>query len=279
MRILVVWEDAHYEPLSRITRRRLGQLQPGAAASFPQLLGHTSRGNGGFSNYVRRTWQNVRSTGLPNDPGAIEHLLCIVDADKLSELLPGIGPAPAAVSEIAAWHSGAERAFERHLRDQCAQGSAPPASVHGIVLRWSKESLVLAAYDRSAMSDHLSIEVTHPGVATYLQSCLPVPATVAEGIFTDTFRRPRACVDGLSKARGRHSIPKNAPEVDDALDALSSVDVSLVCSRTPDIDRIVVRVWELSAGAAPAALPDVGATHEPPRAKKHRKAPKKRPRN
>jgi hypothetical protein len=99
MRVLVVWEDAQWDSLHRIAKVALNRRRPAGTAAFPTLLGHTSRGNGKFEGYVASTWTNVRANGLPTSGGAIDHLVCVVDADKIAELL-GLGAPPVSSDEL-----------------------------------------------------------------------------------------------------------------------------------------------------------------------------------
>ncbi|MBI5538376.1 MAG: hypothetical protein HY898_36975 [Deltaproteobacteria bacterium] len=86
-RILVVWEDTYFEPMSRFLKKRLSARIPGAAPPFPVVLFHTARANSNFERYVASTWSNVRAAGLPSSPGPIESLVCVADADRIHDLL------------------------------------------------------------------------------------------------------------------------------------------------------------------------------------------------
>lgn len=269
-RVLVVWEDDYADPLGLITRRLVRATAPGPSAIVPGLLFHTTRGNGAFERYVHRTWPAVRPTGLPRDPGFIDHLVCVIDGDRLHDLLTAEVPhPPTEVRAVGAWHAAAERAWQTYLHGKCDPAGPPLATVHGVVLRWSKESLLLAGYDQPAM-DQLDILAERAEVAEALAACTPRPQDIDDALFTDTFRRPGVCLEILRKARGLGALHKNAPEIDDALRALDRESLMIVRSRVPDIGRVADLVWRLHL---PAPIP----APEPPPAPDERR-PGKKPR-
>jgi hypothetical protein len=264
-RVLVVWEDDYCEPLGVLLKRVVRAHAPSPDADLPRVLRHTSRGSSAFDRYAHTTWPAIRARGLPADPGPVDHLVCVVDADRLHELLPARVPhPPTEPTAVGAWHTAAEHGWREHLRAQCDPNGPPVATVHGVVLRWAKESLLLAGYDEAAMEAHLDLAVGHPDVATALARCTPRPADVADARFTDTYHRPSKCLKQLREARGLAPLHKRAPEIDDALTTLARDSLAKVCSRVPDLARLAALVWELHRGA-----PEPTAVAEPAsRAKK-----------
>jgi hypothetical protein len=253
MRILVVWEDRYHETLGPFVKRRLMARAPSAPSLVPQVLFHTSYGVGSFKRYVGSTWDRARASGLPLDKGRIEHMICVADGDKLHEQIQ-IPAAPPAAADVHAWLSTAEQAWQQHLRALCE--GAPPSTVHGRILRWSKESLLLAGYDREPVRRTLGIDVQHEGVRSFLNRCIPLPSALPAAGFTDTFRKPLRCLQEMDEAqRGRRAsdLSKNVPEIDDALRALAREDHVTVAERVPDIDRIVDLIWQLQQGTEPAS--------------------------
>ena len=247
MRILVVWEDREYESLGEVVRALRTAFRPTSQPAYPELLFHTASGNGNFARYAGQTWRNVRAKGLPNSPGAIDHLVCVVDADKLAELVPAAGHPPVSVADVPRCHQTAEQAFVEKIRGACSKSSTPPHTVHGIALRWCKESIVLGAYDNAAFKDKLGIDVEKAGVAMFLAQCSPRPDQVEPRIFSDTYRQPVRCIDGLLKAQGLASLGK-CPEHDDTLRALKGDSLGKVCERVPDLERLLRLVWRLAEG-------------------------------
>lgn len=253
-RVLVVWEDTYCESLGGLVKRLVHARAPAPDAEMPIVLPHTSRGNGGFDRYVHTTWPAIRVRGLPVDPLPIDHLVCVVDGDHLHELLPLKVPRPpAGVPAVAAWHAAAERAWHEHLRAQCDAGGPPETTVHGVVLRWAKESLLLAGYDQPAMEAHLDVAAGHPGVAATLARCRPRPEGVDDALFTDTYRQPSTCLKSLREVCGLDVLHKSAPELDDALRALGRESLAKIRDRVPDLAHLAALVWELHRG--PPARP------------------------
>jgi hypothetical protein len=267
-RILVAWEDRLHTTLDLFVKRRLSARAPAGETRFPEVLFHTSAGNGSFTRYVGSTWDNIRGKSLPTNPGPIDHLVCVVDGDRLHEQLEAVGRPPASTADLAAWLSAAEQAWQDHLQSLC--NNAPKTTVHGRILRWSKESLVLAGYDREAAKQHLGLDMQSPTLKEHLARCVPVPASVANASFSSTFRRPLRCLTELDEAQRAprpSSLIKNAPELDDTLRALVRDDCALVAERVPDIDRLADLMWQLAMPAPPAAaapLPAVSPPAAPP---------------
>lgn len=161
---------------------------------------------------------------------------------------PQIPGPPSGADAVAAWHEAAERAFQSHLRAQCDPGGPPTSTVHGVVLRWAKESLLLAGYDQPAMEAHLEVSAEHPDVVAALGRCKPRPQQTDAARFADTFRRPFDCVNLLREARDSAPLHKSAPEIDDALRVLARQSLGAIRERAPDVGRIAALVWRLHAG-------------------------------
>jgi len=260
-----VWEDAYCESLGVLLKRVVRSQAPTLDAEVPRVLRHTSRSNSAFDRYAHTTWPAIRARGLPTDSGPIDHLVCVVDADRLHELLPARVPHPPAEAlAIPAWHAAAERGWTEHLRSQCDPHGPPLATVHGVVLRWAKESLLLAGYDEAAMEAHLDVAVGHPDVNVALTRCTPRPSAVDDAHFTDTYHRPSKCLKLLREARGLGPLHKSAPEIDDALLTLARDSLAKVCARVPDITRLAALVWQLHGGTPePPVSPDPAASLAP----------------
>ena len=256
-RVLVVWEDTFYQPLAGILNRAVRKLAPGADASHPTVLNHTARSNTAFGRYVDTTWPSASARGLPVDPGPIDHVICVVDADKLSGLLPQAIPSPPNhADQVATWHVAAEHAWHSHLRGRCPQAGPPASSVHGVVLRWSKESVLLSGYDQPAFGKHLECDMTVPEVVQLLKSCKPALDRIEARRFSDSYRHPVQCLKALRTTVKLAALPKNAPQIDDALRTLGRESLDKICERTPDIARVAELVWSLHATsqAPPAAI-------------------------
>lgn len=273
-RILVVWEDDRFETLNLFVKRRLNARKPPSQVVFPRVMFHTSRGNGRFKPYVRDTWTQVRGKGLPGDPGPIDHLLCVVDGDKLHGLLPSVGNP--STQSAAVWHPGANAAWQAYLHQQ-VDPSVPAGTVHGHVLRWCKESLALAGHDQPPAARHLGLDPDKKALQEYLAACSPDPRQVPDKDFSDHYWKPVTCLDGARKALQIGGSIKNAIEIDDTLRELVEQHLPLVCSRVADIDQIVDLLWSLSTpGGAPAPAAPLPAA-SPPGASRKGKAPTPKP--
>lgn len=252
-RVLVVWEDDRFEMLNRFVKGRLATRKPPEQPTFPHVMFHTSRGNGRFKPYVRDTWTRIRGSGLPGDAGPIDHLICVVDGDKLHELLPSVSNPATNAPPVDEWHQAAMVAWQDYLRKE-VDPSVPPSTVHGCILRWCKESLALAGYDQPPAVEFLGLDPRSPGLQAYLLACKPEPGKVAAPGFSDSYPKPVSCLDkARSKAGCSPGSIKNTPEIDDTLKALAQGHLDLVCSRVPDIDQIVDLLWRLSVPGRPPA--------------------------
>jgi hypothetical protein len=278
IRILIVWEDRYFDTLGPFVKRRVSALAPPGHAGFPQILFHTSYGAGGFSRYVASTWDNARATGLPRDKGPVDHLVCVVDGDRLHDHVKLVGRPPTDAANVPAWLATAEQAWQEHLHRLC--DNAPKATVHGRVLRWSKESLVLAGYDRDSIKQTLGIDVHTAALKEHLARCIPTPGTIKDAAFSDTFPRPLRCLKELDEAQRApraSALVKNSPDFDDSLRALVQNDCATIAGRVPDIDRLAHLVWQLAAPAplpiAPAEMASPETTSRPK--KRTRSAPKR----
>ncbi len=243
MRILVVWEDEQYDPLARFIKLRLASRKPEDVSKFPEVLFHTSQGNGRFAPYVRDTWPRVRTRGLPNNPGPLDRLLCIVDGDKIHELLRKVPSPTAMVSGANDWHQQAMRAWKEHLQELAE--ASPPGTVHGYVLRWSKESLVLAGFDLEPVSTHLELDFKTEDLQRLLDNCKPDPRSLSTE-FSNSYLKPLQCLESARKSIGKPGHIKNSPELDDALVALAQHHLASVCCRVPDLDSIVDLIWSFT---------------------------------
>lgn len=251
-RALVVWEDEKFEALGAIAKRVVRVTRTASDDDGPRVLSHKTKGNGMFGHYVAVTWTNVRRHGLPTDPGSIDHLIGVVDADVLHRLVPGVEKPPVAPDAVAEWHANASSIWQRWLRDRCDPAGPAPTTVHGVVLRWAKESVVLAGYDQPAAASHLGVDPNTPDARTMLDELCPVhPGAVAPALFTDTFRRPLGCLDLLRRARKLGALKKNAPAIDDAIKALMRDSLAIVRARVPDLDRLAALIWDLHRGGTP----------------------------
>jgi hypothetical protein len=259
-RVLVVWEDAHCEALGALIRRAVRTRSAPDAVAGPAVVCHTSRGNGTFARYVRDTWPLARVRGVPLDPHPIDHMICVVDADRLHEL-KGVVTAPPDATATDAWHAEVERAWQGWLRSQCDPDGPPVTTVHGLVLRWAKESVLLAGFDQPAWVRFLEVDTSALAVQTELRrQCTPYPSEVPDVSFTSTFRRPLSCLHLVRQACRLSRLDKNDVAIDDALYALARESLPTVLARVPDLGRLTSLIWSLHQGG-PEPETVQGAAH------------------
>lgn len=253
-RILVVWEDERHQALDELVRERTpatGQLE---------LLFYGTGGNRNFQGFATARWPDVRAKGLPTNPGAIHHAICVVDGDRLREFVSSVGVIPVSAADIPRWHSHAETEWQKWLDGY--YGSSP-SGLHGIVLRWAKESIVLAAYDDSLAKTAVGLDVRLSGASAHISSCVPSPPSVPDADFTNTFRDPLTCIRDLFLANGRQCPRKNNPVYDDLIRDIARHRVTAVYDRVPDIDRVVQKVQQLAGSSAPQVYPVTGGRPTP----------------
>ncbi len=265
-RVLVAWEDEYFEGLKLLVRKRLPALAPDRNATPPLVDWITSRGNGKFELLVSKTWPNVRGRGLPGNPGVLDHLVCVVDADKLCDLMPTLPAIPQRPEQIPGWHATAERAWHAKVRGWGGD-SVPAGSVHGLVLRWSRESALLAGFDKEPFREHLQFDIENADVSAFLQKgCAPSPLALPEaGIFSDTFAHPHRCLERAFEKQKLRVPSKNDAVMDDVLRALARDYAEVVCTRVPDLDALARFIWRLSLPAPPPPPPAAPDTPTPKR--------------
>lgn len=247
-RVLVVWEDAHCESLGDLVKRAVSVHGTPEAVTRPTVVRHTSRGHGAFARYVRDTWPLARARGVPLDPHPIDHAICVVDADRLHELKI-VSAAPADVTATDAWHEAAARAWQGWLRSQCAPDGPPVTTVHGFVLRWAKESVLLAGFDQSAWARLLDVDASAPAVQAELRrKCTPHPSAVPDAMFTNTFRRPLPCLQLMRQSCNLSRLDKRDVAIDDAVYALARESLPTLLARVPDLGRLASLIWSLHRG-------------------------------
>lgn len=254
MRVLLVWEDTYFETLVPFVKRRVRELRPGSAAFYPETISVTAKANTKFAHFVRETWPRVRATGMPNQgkPRSIDHVVCVVDADKLADLSLEIPSPPREHSALESWQLAAETTWTDYLRS-CSE-KAPPSTVHGALLLWNKESLLLAGFDTPCFGDTLSIDQSSRECEEFLAKCSPKPKELVESRaseFSSHFRNPLKCLTDLHRVTNakERTLAKNAVEIEDTLRTLATTDSALIAERVPSIDAIAKLIWSLAEPA------------------------------
>lgn len=246
-RVLVVWEDRYFDALHRVLTSALARRESVPGALRSQLAADSANTNSAFARYVGETWPRVSAVGTPRDPRPLDHVVFVIDGDAIHRLIPATAKRPTKASDVLRWHQEAEAAWSHYLHSKAGSRVAS-TTVHGLVLRWSRESVVLAGWDGPSVSDALSIDLENAEVKKALAACDPNPSRVDPAGFTDHFRAPFDCLNNLRRARGLGALDKNDPEVDDALRSMARSELSLIESRVPDLSRLAEQVQALIEG-------------------------------
>lgn len=238
IRVLVCWEDEYHAKLDLCLKRALRTV---GDRSSPALFFAGVRGNGSFEPYVRRDWPKAAKVGLPKSGGPIDYLVCVADADRAPDCC-GVDRPPPAPASTSEWVSRANDLWTARLR---AATSLPPERVIGRFLRWNQESLLIAGHDIESALKRLGC-ADMAAITRHLATCSPSPTTTADALFADTFRRSSGCLDDLIKIGGGPSTKKGNILRDDALDEISKVGTSQLCSRAPDLTSLAELVQQIS---------------------------------
>lgn len=245
-RVLIVWEDEYWQALDAVVRRALDTNKK-SEESAPSVLGVTSRGNGNFQHFVESTWPNVRPKGTPSNRGSIDHLVCVIDGDKLHEIVATASPITAVSDEVAKvqeWQRDAAVQWNSQLR-AWAPKSVDPSTVHGVVLSWSKESLLLAGFDREAFERVWAVDNSTTEHRAFIESCNPRPDVTKAEDFTARYRKPRKCLDQLLATHGTSLPSKSDPRIDDALKGLAREATSALYDRVESLRTLTELLWRL----------------------------------
>ncbi len=143
----------------------------------------------------------------------------------------------------SAWLAEANDRWTAKLR---AVATVAPERIHGRFLRWSQESLLIAAHDvDQALA---SLGCRDPSrVRKHLQACSPSPLSTPDADFADCFRKPERCLGDMLKAAGAALPRKGAISRDDAIDAASTHAIAKLCARVPDLAALAHLVGGLAA--------------------------------
>jgi hypothetical protein len=213
-----------------------------------------------FEKLVSDTWPNASAKGTPSSPGRIDHLVCVIDADRLHEIVAGVRPPSAPgddVGAVAAWQRAAERAWSELLRSWTGS-SSDPATVHGSLLCWSKESVLLAGFDQPAMKSQMGFDIDDAAVQSFVASCEPSPGAVDARTFSQRYRKPMSCLAKLFDAQKLSFPAKNDPTIDDALRELGRESLAVLRERVDSLRALTELVWRLhrpTASSTPVEAP------------------------
>lgn len=236
---MVYWEDRFHDKLDLCLRRAIRSNTAPAHAEL-QLFFDDVRGNGAFGRAVRTDWPKLVGKGLPKSAGPIDYLVCVADADKATDCCP-IEPAPPPGQSTEAWVKEANKAFTAALR---AEASIASERVFGFFLRWSQESLLIAAHDVEATWKRLGC-TNLQALQAFITACKPSPHQISDHDFTDHFRKAEQCLAGLLQAGGAPNSRKGAVPRDDALEEASRAAIDKLCARVTDLAHLATHIASL----------------------------------
>lgn len=238
-RILVLWEDKFYQKLDVCLRRILRSL-PTPTTQPLEITPFGVQGNGGFEPFLRQEWPIAATKGFLRSHGPIEHLICIADADRASEVC-SVEPPPHFPEPTEPWVQRANQAWTQKLR---ATTPLAPERIHGRFLRWSLESLLIALHDVESVLRKLDCR-NRDGLSTYLATCDPRPTEVASTQFVERYRTPQKCLDKMLEAANAPRSRKGSVPRDDALDEGSRLALDRLKERVPDLVTIAQFVQKI----------------------------------
>lgn len=241
MSILIAYEDHYYLALDKALRR---VLKRGSPLTIPRehvpVDGVTN-----FRGFVATKWPLFQDKGFPTGgKRTMQALVCVADADKIAQQL-SLTAAPSQGS-TKSWVNAVEQEFTAFLRRETDQ----PDRVHGVVLRWSLESALIAGFDSpDAMKPLAGLALVQPNAfESFLNSCEPNPRTGKDEDFVDTYRFPQRCLKQMEKSLGWRPLKKGDRRKDDALKWLVDHDLDRLVRRVPDLNRIAERIRTIAGG-------------------------------
>lgn len=201
----------------------------------------SARGTGGFAQELRRRIDQVLPRGA-EARSKVDRVVCVADADRPSNLVPGFRAAPAPGNEalLEAWVRELESAWKAHLVKTAHLDASQSARVEVLCLRWSKESVLIAAHDALVAACEAPLR---PQVDELLAKCIPAdPRSTPDEGFTDRFRDPQRCVEqvlraGKSEPYGRYK--KGRDDEDILREKVTPAHYEALLKRCPDLVRLL----------------------------------------
>lgn len=248
VKIALVWEDRHFDGLRAVGRAAARQLRKEPPSLPPShLFDDSIQGYGGLKSHVRRDWARMRAHGLPKSPGPIDHIIYVLDADVAHEFLD-IDPLPGSESTDS-WHRLASQALEGRIR---GWSTRDPERAHGILLRWAKESLILAAHDIDEAIGLLNRDASVDRARESLYAdCSPDPRRVEDADFIETFRSTKQCMEVVQASFGLGKLRKSDSRTSEVLRKAAGSDIHRLLGRIPDLRALAEKIIALSHSIEP----------------------------
>jgi hypothetical protein len=233
---LLAYEDQYHDNLHLLIKK----LRRDAALPGIILEKTTVRGTGGFINDVPKLLRTpLKQTRKPPD-----RLICLADADRPQNLVPG-SPGPPAGDDgtsLDSWIVELEAAWLEHLRGRLNLPPADETRLRVVVLRWSKESLLIASPD--ALLEYAQKHERGPQVRALLANCDPDPWKAADREFMTAYQEPRSCLDVVFREIEERSYKKGRDDEDLLRDHIidNHQRRTELRRRCPDLDRLLAEL-------------------------------------
>jgi hypothetical protein len=229
--IIIAYEDDYHEELHlliKALRRDRGLL--GII-----LEARPVRGTGNFAHEVPSLLRlPLKQTKLPPS-----RVVCLGDADRPQDLVPGASSAPIGADGPALdqWVVELEARWREHLvrTSNLSDEQASRLCVCGV--RWSKESLLISCPD--ALLAHAGRR--REQVKALLEACVPAPMTLEASDFVLKYQRPADCLDRVFQVISGRRYKKGRDDEDLLRDQINPHPTrrAEVLSRCPDLERLL----------------------------------------
>ena len=243
-RALLVWEDTYCNKLHLLLKRCYAHL----GETVVEIYKDSSNGNSKFDNYIQRSWPIAHRKGLLRS-GPIDYVVCVADADRATSCCHAVEPPPSPqepVDSLNQWITTANTLWTDALRENA---SLAQDRIFGRFLRWSKESVVAACFDKPDILAELG-SVDDDVLKLYLKTCVPAaPAAISDDTFVHQFRKPQECLKSGARAVGIGPLSKSSSAIDIAIEKVSSLYLDTLLRRVPDLKLIAELLGELGKSA------------------------------
>lgn len=245
MNIVLALEDTYKQALFEVIKKAARSIRRDRGLKIsPNLECDSLAGYGGAFSHVQADWRLYRQSGHPRLTGLVDQIVYVLDADVAPMLLAnkdGHKQLDGFQFGSELWLREANSLLERQLR---AQASADPERVHGFFIRWSKETLLLAAHDQPSSLKAFDIADLAQSQESLYRSCQPDPRSIPDSEFVTTFTKWKDCVAKIEKHLGV-KVNKKSKDVEAVLKDFGDNQLSLLISRVPDLRGLGEKLADL----------------------------------
>lgn len=231
--IVLLYEDAYHAGLHRLVQA----LRRGTDARPTILEARSARGSGGFVSEVGPQLRApLKQTRRPPDL-----VVCVADADRPTNLAPLAAGVPDDPSALDTWVRELERAWHASLVERARIDEGTAARLRTLVLRWNKESLLVACPDALVAYGERSSPGKGARVEALMAACIPAPRSIADAAYTLEYRDPARCIEQIARLVHDRSYKKGLHDEDLLLNHVVAHELhrAQVLARVPDLQRLV----------------------------------------